>query len=52
MPVWSIPLLIKALQDLLRKSIHREYYDQHEGSFAGAPPRVIEGHLGELAEPL
>lgn len=36
----------KFSQDLLRKRIHREYYDQHEGSFAGAPPRVVEGHLG------
>lgn len=36
----------EALQDLLRKSIHREYYDEHESSFAGAPQHIIEGHLG------
>ncbi|KOS45836.1 hypothetical protein ACN38_g3159 [Penicillium nordicum] len=38
--------------DLLRKNIHREYYDKHEGSFAGAPPRVIEGHLEHCVETL
>ncbi|KAI9683739.1 MAG: hypothetical protein M1822_005929 [Bathelium mastoideum] len=38
--------------DLLRKNIHREYYDKHEGSFAGAPPQVIEGHLEHCVETL
>ncbi|KAJ5761269.1 hypothetical protein N7520_008425 [Penicillium odoratum] len=38
--------------DLLRKNIHREYYDKHEGSFAGAPKRVIEGHLEHCIETL
>ncbi|KAL8923288.1 MAG: hypothetical protein Q9208_004688 [Pyrenodesmia sp. 3 TL-2023] len=37
--------------DLLRKRVHRDYYDQHEGSFAGAPESVREGHLGEAASP-
>lgn len=38
--------------DLLRKSIHREYYDKHEGSFAGAPEAVVQGHLQHCVETL
>lgn len=38
--------------DLLRKSIHREYYDKHEGSFAGAPEAVVQGHLEHCVETL
>ncbi|KAK5120448.1 hypothetical protein LTR85_006387 [Meristemomyces frigidus] len=38
--------------DLLRKSTHPGYYDEHEGSFAGASPRVIEGHLEHCVETL
>ncbi|EMR64860.1 hypothetical protein UCREL1_8172 [Eutypa lata UCREL1] len=38
--------------DLLRKNIHREYYDKHEGSFAGAPESVVEGHLEHCVETL
>ncbi|KAE9374151.1 hypothetical protein N431DRAFT_464439 [Stipitochalara longipes BDJ] len=33
--------------DLLRKSIHREYYNEHEGSFAGAPEAVVMEHCVE-----
>ncbi|KAL1967380.1 hypothetical protein VTN77DRAFT_3165 [Rasamsonia byssochlamydoides] len=38
--------------DLLRKSLHREYYDKHEGSFAGAPEAVVQGHLEHCIETL
>ncbi|KAI0907267.1 hypothetical protein F4823DRAFT_28214 [Ustulina deusta] len=38
--------------DLLRKSLHREYYDQHEGSFAGAPEHIVQGHLEHCVETL
>ncbi|KAF2722905.1 hypothetical protein K431DRAFT_220920, partial [Polychaeton citri CBS 116435] len=38
--------------DLLRKNIHRKYYDNHEESFVGASPRVIEGHLEHCVETL
>ncbi|KAI1821802.1 hypothetical protein F4861DRAFT_541578 [Xylaria intraflava] len=38
--------------DLLRKALHREYYDQHEGSFAGAPESVVNGHLEHCVETL
>lgn len=38
--------------DLLRKSLHREYYDDHEGSFAGAPENVVQGHLEHCVETL
>ena len=38
--------------DLLRKSLHREYYDKHEGSFAGAPEHVVQGHLEHCVETL
>ncbi|OAA56509.1 hypothetical protein LEL_10959 [Akanthomyces lecanii RCEF 1005] len=38
--------------DLLRKATHREYYDKHEGSFAGAPENVVQGHLQHCVEML
>lgn len=38
--------------DLLRKALHREYYDAHEGSFAGAPEAVVQGHLEHCVETL
>ncbi|KAI1503730.1 hypothetical protein F5X99DRAFT_406730 [Biscogniauxia marginata] len=38
--------------DLLRKSLHREYYDKHEGSFAGAPESIVQGHLEHCVETL
>jgi mycotoxin biosynthesis protein UstYa len=41
---------LPSVQDLLRKSLHREYYDKHEGSFAGAPESVVQGHLQHCVE--
>ncbi|KAF3763880.1 hypothetical protein M406DRAFT_357276 [Cryphonectria parasitica EP155] len=38
--------------DLLRKATHREYYDKHEGSFAGAPESIVQGHLSHCVEML
>lgn len=38
--------------DLLRKATHREYYDKHEGSFAGAPENIVQGHLQHCVEML
>ncbi|KAF2026865.1 hypothetical protein EK21DRAFT_115363 [Setomelanomma holmii] len=38
--------------DLLRKSLHRDYYNEHEGSFAGSSEFVVQGHLGHCIETL
>ncbi|WPH02707.1 Hypothetical protein R9X50_00557500 [Acrodontium crateriforme] len=36
--------------DLLRKGIRRDYYDKHEGSFAGASEKIVHGHLEHCVE--